>query len=110
VAEIGRVLSVGAACWLVLHPVSHTLRQFLGHLRRLQLKGATYQLYAAANGVSLHLFGRQFRLPLRRDRIESFQTSGGIRRVLRAAGLVEVEIHRGRFFVVTARKASPDRR
>jgi SAM-dependent methyltransferase len=110
VAEIGRVLSVGAACWLVLHPVSLAWRQLLGHLRRLQLKGTLYQLYVIANGVALHLFGRQFRFPLRRDRIESFQTSRGIRRALRAAGLVNVELHRGHFFVVTARKASPSRR
>jgi SAM-dependent methyltransferase len=107
VTEIERVLRGEGMCWLVLHPVSHAVRQLLWHLRRLELKGAIYQLYVIANGVGLHLFGRQFRFPLRRNRIESFQTSRGIHRALRGAGLVDVMIRRGRFFVVMARKPSP---
>ncbi len=106
VAEIARVLRPGGACWLSLHPPSVALRQLLGHLRRLQPKGLLYQLYVVANGLALHLFGRQVHFPLRRERIESFQTSRGIRRVLEAAGFADVEIDRERFFVVTARKAS----
>jgi SAM-dependent methyltransferase len=103
-AEIARVLRGGGVCWLTLHRVSIAWQLFLKHLRHLQLKGMVYQLYVLANGLTLHLFGRQFHFPLRRDRIESFQTNRAIRRVLAAAGLADVNIRRGRFFVVTARK------
>jgi ubiquinone/menaquinone biosynthesis C-methylase UbiE len=107
VAEIARVLRAGAMGWFVLHPMSHSWRQLLAHISRLQLKGTIYQLYVLANGVALHLFGRQFYFPLRHGGIESFQTGRGIRRVLAAAGFVDVELQRGHFFTVTARKALP---
>jgi SAM-dependent methyltransferase len=104
VAEIARVLRGGGVCWLVLHRLSIAWQQFVQHLRRLELNGMIYQLYVIANGLTLHLLGWQFHFPLRRERIESFQTRRGIGRVLRAAGLADVEIRGERFFVATARK------
>jgi ubiquinone/menaquinone biosynthesis C-methylase UbiE len=106
VGEIARVLRPGGACWLTLHSLAVALEQLLRHLRRLQMKGLVYQLYVIANGLVLHLSGRQFHFPLKRDRIESFQTTRGIRRMLEAAGFADVAVDRERFFIVTARKAS----
>lgn len=79
-------------------------RDLAANFSRLNVKGMLYQLYVLTNGLSLHLFGKQFPSPLD-GHYESFQTSRSITRALRAAGVEEIEIRRGDFFVVTARKA-----
>jgi SAM-dependent methyltransferase len=94
--EIRRVLKPGGHLWIVLHPAAipwHTARH--GGPRAW-----LYFAYIAANSALFHLTGRMFRFF---GRCESFQTSGGITRALRAAGFQRISIERSRHFVVTAR-------
>ncbi|PYM33858.1 MAG: hypothetical protein DME15_10080 [Candidatus Rokuibacteriota bacterium] len=103
--EIRRVLVPGGRLWLVLHPGAMVLRELMGALRARRAKSALGRLWVLGNGVTLHCFGRIFRIPFTRARWESFQTPRGMRRALRA-GFDETEISRGRFFVVTARRSA----
>lgn len=103
VAEIGRVLADGGSCWLVLHPMSMGVRGALHHLRRGQLQGAAFQLYAVFNGLLLHFAGRQVPFPVGASRRwESCQTRHGIERTLRAAGFSAISVRRRHHFVVSA--------
>jgi hypothetical protein len=90
--------------WATLHPVSMVWGDLWRHVRAAQIKGVLYELYVLANGVSFHLAGWQTRFPLNRRRMESFQTSSGIRRALKDAGFEKIEILKGRFFVAKAMK------
>ena len=103
-AEIARVLKPGGTLWLVLHPCSMTWRELSRRLRAFHVKGIVFRLYVLLNGLALHLLGKSFACPFV-GRHESFQTRGGMRRALRAAGCDRVEIGGSeRSFVVTARK------
>ena len=104
-SEMARVTRPGGTLWATLHPFSMTLGELADHLKRAELKGAIYRLYILANGLTLHLFGRQFRWPFSGGRYESCQSSRGIARSLAAAGFTDIRIDKRRFFVVTARKA-----
>ena len=106
VREMARVLRPGGTLWLVLHPVRIALSALAAHVRRGQPRGVLFQLYVLANGLALHVAGRQFRFPFGRRQFESAQTWRGVARALRAAGL-EGAASRGAFFVVTARKPAP---
>src|SRR5437763_507088 len=77
----------------------------VGRVAARRAKSALGRLWVLGNGVTLHCFGRIFRIPFTRPRWESFQTPRGMRRALRA-GFDETEISRGRFFVVTARRSA----
>lgn len=103
-AEMARVLRPGGTAWLVLHPVSMALRELGASLRALDLRGVVLRSYILLNGAVFHVTGKSFGCPFSRQ-FESFQTRGGMRRALRAAGWDRIEIRRdARFFVVTARK------
>ena len=105
--EMRRVLKTGGDLWVVLHPLSLVMGRLAADLLRLKLKGVIYQLYVLTNGLALHLLGKQFNFPVTGGGCESFQTVGGIRRVLRHTGFEGVEIRRSNFFVVTAKKSPP---
>lgn len=105
-AEIARVLRPGGTIWLSLHPPVFALRAIARALRGRHLKGALFAVYVLANGLLLHLLGQQMRWPFgRKRRYESVQTASGMRRALQRAGFDHVRVERGRFFVVTARRA-----
>jgi SAM-dependent methyltransferase len=104
VGEVYRVLAPGGQFWSVLHPMGMTLRDMLGSALRLRGRALLYQSYVLLNGLTLHTTGRQIRYPLSRRRCESFQTEGGMRRVLRAAGFEAITIKRRPFFIASARK------
>jgi ubiquinone/menaquinone biosynthesis C-methylase UbiE len=101
-AEMGRVLRPGGSLWLSLHPLSMTVGELMSNITRLELKAAAYRVWVLTNGLSLHLLGRQWALPVRNRRYESYQTRRGITRALSAAGFGHVEFGRGDHFVVTA--------
>ncbi|MGH9854263.1 MAG: class I SAM-dependent methyltransferase [Blastocatellia bacterium] len=102
--EIARVIKPGGHVWFTLHPFN-MLRERVGAMvRSMNLNGLVFAIYILINGMWFHLTGRLFRYPLRRERIESFQTIGGMTRAMRRAGFEQVRIERGRFFVVTAIK------
>ena len=105
--EISRVLRAGGRIWLVLHPFERTLKELMSNLVRFEIKAGIYRLWVLTNGVTLHLFGKQWTWTLKPGRYESFQTSGAVRRLLTAAGFERIEITRGQHFVVTAVKGRP---
>jgi ubiquinone/menaquinone biosynthesis C-methylase UbiE len=103
-SEIARVLRPGGGVWLVLHPFSLVRQELLGSVRRLDLKDCAFRTYVIVNGLWMHFTGQMFSHPLRPGRYESFQTNRSIRTALLGAGLTDVKISRGRFFIATARK------
>ena len=100
-AEMARVLRPGGEIWLTLHPASMTLRELAERVWAGDVRAALYRAYVLANGIALHLAGRQFPFPLGDRRTESFQTAGGMARLLRAAGFVSLERRESPFFVMT---------
>jgi len=103
-AEMARVLRPGGELWLTLHPASMTLRELAERVRARDARAALYRAYVLANGVALHLAGRQFPFPGGHHRQESFQTEGGMTRLLRSAGFGSIERRASPFFVMTAVK------
>ena len=103
-AEIWRVLKRGGRVWLVLHPYSMVLKEAFEALTRLKIRRVVVCLYVIANGMVLNLFGREFHLPFRKQYYESFQTIGGIRKLLENVGFEEIRAERNGFFVATAMK------
>jgi len=102
--EIRRVLKKGGRVWLVLHPYSMVLKETIEALTRLKLRRTAVCLYVIANGVVLHLLGKEFHLPFRKHYYESFQTISGIRKLIREVGFDEIRAERNGFFVATATK------
>lgn len=99
--EIARVLQPGGRIWISLHPTSMlSWSQALSHPRRTM-----YELYRLSNTIALHFAGRQFSYPLRRSRIESYQTEEGMRRALQGTGFGDIAMKRTRtHFIITARR------
>lgn len=100
VFELRRVLRRGGQLWLALHTLGIAMRPLLSGLRHLNVKPVIYCLYVFVNGITLHLLGRTFSFPLKRQRHESFQTLSGMRRVLRRARVRLVRAESGPHFVV----------
>jgi len=121
VQEIGRVLKPWGEVWMTLHPFRMAGMRLLSSLRTGQIKDVVYQLYAVLNGLSLHVFGAQFRYPLNRAKIESVQTLSAITRLLGRAGFEDIRYELrlrgpgleskdklfGRMLVIAARKSPP---
>jgi len=104
VREMFRVLDERGELWLVLHPLRMTVRELLGSLRQPNPKATIYRLWVLGNGLSLHLFGKQWRWPLHPKRYESWQTAARTKRILLLVGFENVTVNRGSHFVVTAHK------
>ncbi len=106
-AEIYRVLAPGGRVWMTLHSASFTLRCLLQNATRGRLLAALFRLYVLANGTMLHLFGFAVRVPFSNGLIESFQTVGRMRKLLRGAGFTDLVLqNRGHHFTVTAKRPS----
>jgi len=105
-AEMARVTAPAGNLWLVLHPLGMTVKELGTNLTHLQLKASLYRLWVLLNGLTLSTVGIQTHWPGNSRRYESWQTSGGIKRALVAAGFEQIRISRERHFVVTASKAS----
>jgi SAM-dependent methyltransferase len=105
--EVARVLAPGGEFWMTLQPVGMVLNQLGDSLRARQPKAVVFQVYALANGLLLHFRGQLLLWPFGRRRYESYQTAGGIRRLLSAVGLSVVGMSRERHFIVTSRKTPP---
>ena len=103
--EIARVLRPGGTVWLTLHGSDFLVRAIGSALRNRSPGGLVFSAFVLSNALLLHFAGRQFAWPFGNRRYESVQTSGGIKRAVRRAGLTDARIDRSQFFVVTARKA-----
>jgi ubiquinone/menaquinone biosynthesis C-methylase UbiE len=103
-SEMARVTAAGGDLWLVLHPFSMTAKELGTNLIRFQLKAGLYRLWVLINGLTLNTVGTQMHWPGNSNRYETWQTSGGIKRALLAAGFDQIKTHRDKHFVVTATK------
>jgi SAM-dependent methyltransferase len=102
-AEVERVLKTNGRIWITLHPFSMVRQDLARAVRAFDVRDLIHCGYVVANGVSLHVTGRQF--PFVNSRFESFQTTGGIRRAVTRAGFRDVWVgSRHHHFVCTARK------
>jgi ubiquinone/menaquinone biosynthesis C-methylase UbiE len=89
-AEFRRVLKPGAGIWLSLHPLSMlSWRTTLTSARRL-----SFEIYRLTNTATLQWAGFQFRYPLRRTYMESYQTPTSIQRALANAGFERIQTQR----------------
>lgn len=93
--EIFRVLKPEGTLWITLHDPAVPWAS----AKQSNWKGKVFFAYIVLNSLTLHFLGREFSFF---RRYESFQTSGGMTRLLQRAGFVEIMIERGRHFVVTA--------
>lgn len=101
-AEAWRVLQPDGHLRLSLHSLRYFWAEYLGYLRGHRWKSIVYKLYVLANGITFHFTGRLFHFPLKRSRIESFQTSRAMRLALERAGFVKLKMLRGgeRFLLI----------
>lgn len=98
VQEMGRVLASGGTLWIVLHPVSITINEFWSNVVSFQPKAALSRLWVFINGLTLHIFGKQWPLLMKREQYESWQTNRAARRVLLAAQFHAINITRENHF------------
>lgn len=103
--EISRVLHDGGRVWFSLHSFSKTLRHLARSLKVLEWKDVIFQCYVIVNGLSLHLFKKQFRFPVNGS-CESFQTASGMRKMLAGSSFTDITLSKGRHFLCMARKNS----
>jgi ubiquinone/menaquinone biosynthesis C-methylase UbiE len=92
--EVHRVLKPGGQLRIKVHPLSFTWSELTRELGTGPLwqraRNLAYRVYVIGNGITLHLFGFNFRFPFARRRCESFQTRHSIRRAFRAAGFDKI--------------------
>jgi len=103
-AEMARVLKAGGSLWLTLHPFSMTASEIMTSFIHFKFKAVLYRAWVLTNGLTLHLFGKQWAFPPKSRRYESYQTKRGITRALLSAGFRRIEFGAGNHFIVTAKK------
>ncbi len=103
-SEMSRVTRSGGDLWLVLHPLSLTVKELGTNIVHFQAKAGLYRLWVMLNGLALHFVGKQWSWPINPQRYESSQTKKSIKRALLAAGFDRVRLSRANHFVVTATK------
>lgn len=105
-SEAYRVLEGGGTFWCTLHDFNHVWSHWKQSVKSLRLKDIAYRSYVLGNGAIYHLVGRTIRFPLKKSRVESFQTAGSVRRGLTQAGFSDIAFPKTvpGHFLVTARK------
>lgn len=103
ICEVSRALKPGGDVWFVLHPISMIVEKLISSLRHVKIKRVLGDLYVLGNGIVFHFSGKLFSLPISK-RYESYQTNRSITRVLRRFNFANINISRGKHFVVTATK------
>jgi ubiquinone/menaquinone biosynthesis C-methylase UbiE len=88
-AEIGRVLVPGGSLFMSVHHLRFTLNELRAAPNPVAI---LYRLYVLANGLIFHASGRLVRFP--NGKVESFQTTRGLKRALGGAGFVSIEVSR----------------
>jgi len=88
--EIRRVLVPGGSLFMSVHHLRFTLNELRAALPNPI--AILYRLYVLANGLIFHASGRLIRFP--NGKVESFQTTRGLKRALVGTGFVGVEVSR----------------
>ena len=106
-AEINRILVLGGALSLSLHPPTFTIGELL-HEATPRPVPTLFRLYVMSNGLLFHSIGRN--VGFLKGRTESFQTERGMRVALNRAGFVNASFNRspgpiGEIFMAAARKS-----
>ncbi|MGV3710454.1 MAG: class I SAM-dependent methyltransferase [Gemmatimonas sp.] len=106
IGEAYRVLAKGGQVWITGHDLDHVTSHLGESVRAGRIKDIIFRSYVLLNGLAFHTIGQTFRFPLKRSRIESFQTKGGLRRGLQRAGFVDIDfpVTEQGLLLVTARK------
>ena len=89
-AEIRRMLVPGGSLFMSVHHLRFTLNELRAALP--SPIAVLYRLYVLANGLIFHASGRVVRFP--DGKVESFQTTRGLKRALEGTGFVGVEVSR----------------
>jgi SAM-dependent methyltransferase len=106
-SEFARVLKPSGTIFVTLHPSDFVWRELADSFRSLNWQNIVYRPYVLLNGVLFHFTGKVMRFPLKRSRIESFQTPRGMGLALQAAGFGEIKIeHISGKFILSAKKQS----
>lgn len=103
ITEINRVLKAGGRIWISLHASSMQRMHLLKSVRHLDVKDTIFRIYVLLNGFFLHWFGKVVPFPLL-NKYESFQTSKGMARLLRANRFTNLKVTKEKHFVVTGIK------
>jgi SAM-dependent methyltransferase len=99
--EMARVLRPGGSLWITLHP----LWMLSWSAALASPKAFAFEMYRLVNTGWFTVSGSVFRYPLRRSRLESYQTERGMRLALREAGFEGVGFQHEGHFLATAQKA-----
>jgi SAM-dependent methyltransferase len=103
IAELVRVTKAGGVVWLSLHSWGAEASAVREALRGLAARRLLDRMYVFTNSMLLAGLGRCIARPWSGS-YESFQLPAAMGRLLKHAGLTEVQIHQGRHFRSTARK------
>lgn len=101
----GAGIAAGGSLWITLHP----LWMLSWEAALASPKAFAFEMYRLANTGWFTVSGTVFRYPLRRSRLESYQTERGMRVALKAAGFEGVEFQHEGHFLAKARKAETKR-
>lgn len=96
--EAQRVLKPDGRLWITLHSWKIPFHM----ASQSNWRGKLFFLYIILNSLSFHWFQKQFSVCGRR---ESFQTEGGMLKVLAQCGFKNMEVTRGRHFLIEAQPA-----
>jgi SAM-dependent methyltransferase len=103
VLEISRVLKNGGDFWLSLHPASLVLSKAEHAAYSGNLKAILSSIFVLLNGILFNCFGAQISVL---GCQESFQTVGGIAKVMKSAGLTFIPLQERTQFIIQGHKMS----
>lgn len=101
--EVSRVLKKDGRVWVTLHSFSMTLKFLKNAALKFHIKDVIYKSYVIVNSIVFHLSGKQFAFPWN-GKYESFQTESRITKAMKEAGFKNINIYKGKHFIVTAEK------
>lgn len=102
IKEMYRVARTGGRIWLSLQSIRFPIRYLLKGIENRKPGAALYHLYVILNGICFNQFQKVYRHPTR-HKYESFQSGGGIKRMLAHAGFRGISVDFPEF-IVTAYK------
>ncbi len=102
IKEMYRVARAGGRIWLSLQSIRFPVRYLINGIGNRKPGATLYYLYVIFNGICFNQFRKVYRHPTRHT-YESFQSGGGMKRMLEHAGFRGVSVDLPTF-IVTAHK------